>query len=115
MIIKKIEVVEGYGYYGGVWKVVYVDFMIVMMVFFLFMWILLFLDEQKLCGIVEYFMDVIMSGGFGVLDGVILGFSGMLIVLNGVIVVCGFDCGEVDDLILVIWEIMDVIQIVSLD
>lgn len=40
VIVVKWVVLVKKGYYGGVWKFVYVDFMIVMMVFFLLMWLL---------------------------------------------------------------------------
>lgn len=73
IVIKKVKKVFGYGYYGGVWKVVYVDFVMVMMVFFFLMWLInvMFLEQKE--GIVDYFVFVVVSESCSGLGGVLGG------------------------------------------
>lgn len=67
------------GYYGGLWKIVFVDFVMVMMVFFLVFWLLflVILEQKKV--IFGYFQDFIgfsESVSFYVID-----FGGMLMLV----------------------------------
>lgn len=55
----------GGGVYGF-WKIVYVDFMMVMMVFFLVMWLIFIFSFKELIQIVEYFcmlLVIVVMGG----------------------------------------------------
>jgi len=54
IIIKRVKKVAG-GHHGGAWKVAYADFVTAMMAFFLVMWLVVSLPEEKLSGISEYF------------------------------------------------------------
>ncbi|MDX1916410.1 MAG: flagellar motor protein MotB [Rickettsiaceae bacterium] len=54
IIIKKIKKVHG-GHHGGAWKVAYADFVTAMMAFFLLMWLISSVSQEKLKGIAEYF------------------------------------------------------------
>ncbi|MCG6117365.1 MAG: flagellar motor protein MotB [Aquimonas sp.] len=56
IIIKRVKKVEG-GHHGGAWKVAYADFVTAMMAFFLVMWLVATLPEEKLSGISEYFKN----------------------------------------------------------
>lgn len=56
IIIKRVKKVEG-GHHGGSWKVAYADFVTAMMAFFLVMWLVATLPEEKLSGISEYFKN----------------------------------------------------------
>lgn len=56
IIIKRIKKGGG-GHHGGAWKVAYADFVTAMMAFFLVMWLVVSLPEEKLSGISEYFKN----------------------------------------------------------
>ncbi len=56
IIIKRVKKVAG-GHHGGAWKVAYADFVTAMMAFFLVMWLVVSLPEEKLSGISEYFKN----------------------------------------------------------
>ena len=56
IIIKRVKKVEG-GHHGGAWKVAYADFVTAMMAFFLVMWLVATLPEEKLSGISDYFKN----------------------------------------------------------
>lgn len=54
IVVKRIKKVAG-GHHGGAWKIAYADFVTAMMAFFLLMWLLGNVEENKLKGIEEYF------------------------------------------------------------
>ncbi len=56
IIIKKKKVVAG-GHHGGAWKVAYADFVTAMMAFFLVMWLLSTMPQEKLGGLADYFKN----------------------------------------------------------
>jgi len=56
IIIKRVKKGGG-GHHGGAWKVAYADFVTAMMAFFLVMWLVVSLPEEKLSGISEYFKN----------------------------------------------------------
>ncbi len=56
IIIKRVKKVAG-GHHGGAWKVAYADFVTAMMAFFLVMWLVVSMPEEKLSGISEYFKN----------------------------------------------------------
>jgi chemotaxis protein MotB len=65
IVVKRVKKVDG-GHHGGAWKIAYADFVTAMMAFFLLMWLLSTLDEQKLKGISEYFqtpLKTALAGG----------------------------------------------------
>ena len=55
IIIKKIKKVKGGGAHGGSWKVAYADFVTAMMAFFLLLWLLSMVSEEKKAALSEYF------------------------------------------------------------
>jgi len=57
IIIKRKKVVAGGGHHGGAWKVAYADFVTAMMAFFLMLWLLGSVTEDKRKGIADYFSD----------------------------------------------------------
>ncbi|WP_296479327.1 flagellar motor protein MotB [Roseinatronobacter sp.] len=57
IIIKRKKVVVGGGHHGGAWKVAYADFVTAMMAFFLMLWLLGSVTEEKRQGIADYFSD----------------------------------------------------------
>jgi chemotaxis protein MotB len=74
IIIKRKKVVVGGGHHGGAWKVAYADFVTAMMAFFLMLWLLGSVTEDKRKGIADYFSPTFSlqsqsSGGDGVLGG----------------------------------------------
>lgn len=70
IIIKKITAAH-HGHHGGAWKVAYADFVTAMMAFFLLLWLLNSMPQEKLTGIADYFEPTIgISGEKGI------GFSG---------------------------------------
>jgi chemotaxis protein MotB len=72
IVIKKVKK-GGHGAHGGAWKLAYADFVTAMMAFFLLMWLLGSVDQQKLRGIAEYFKDPwkpSLSGGEAAGDAV---------------------------------------------
>lgn len=56
IIIKRVKKVAG-GHHGGAWKAAYADFVTAMMAFFLVMWLVVSMPEEKLSGISEYFKN----------------------------------------------------------
>lgn len=72
IVIKKVKK-GGHGAHGGAWKLAYADFVTAMMAFFLLMWLLGSVDQNKLKGIAEYFKDPwkpSLSGGEAAGDAV---------------------------------------------
>lgn len=57
IIIKRKKVSGGDGHHGGAWKVAYADFVTAMMAFFLMLWLLGSVNEEKRQGIADYFSD----------------------------------------------------------
>lgn len=54
IIIKRVKKVKGGGH-GGSWKVAYADFMTAMMAFFLLLWLLSMVSDEKKAAVSEYF------------------------------------------------------------
>lgn len=66
IIIKKIKKVQGGGGHSAAWKIAYADFMTAMMAFFLLMWLVNSLTEEKKIGISNYFTPTIgIKGSLG--------------------------------------------------
>lgn len=57
IIIKRKKVIAGGGHHGGAWKVAYADFVTAMMAFFLMLWLLGSVTDDKRKGIADYFSD----------------------------------------------------------
>jgi chemotaxis protein MotB len=55
VIIKKVKKNHGGGHHGGSWKVAYADFVTAMMAFFLLLWLLSMVSEDKRIAMAEYF------------------------------------------------------------
>lgn len=55
VIIKKIKKKHAGGAHGGSWKVAYADFVTAMMAFFLLLWLLSMVSEEKRAALSEYF------------------------------------------------------------
>ncbi len=55
IIIKKIKIRKGGGAHGGSWKVAYADFVTAMMAFFLLLWLLSMVSEDKKAALSVYF------------------------------------------------------------
>jgi chemotaxis protein MotB len=55
IIIKKVKKAKGGGAHGGSWKVAYADFVTAMMAFFLLLWLLSMVSEDKKASLSEYF------------------------------------------------------------
>ena len=55
VIIKKVKKKHGEGHHGGSWKVAYADFVTAMMAFFLLLWLLSMVSEDKRIAMAEYF------------------------------------------------------------
>lgn len=55
IIIKKIKKNRGGGAHGGSWKVAYADFVTAMMAFFLLLWLLSMVSDDKRAALAEYF------------------------------------------------------------
>ena len=58
IVIKKIKK-GGEAHHGGAWKVAYADFVTAMMAFFLLLWLLSSVPEEKLKGIADYFTPTV--------------------------------------------------------
>src|SRR5690606_2653314 len=54
-IIRKVKKKGGHGHHGGSWKVAYADFVTAMMAFFLLLWLLSTVDEEKREQVAMYF------------------------------------------------------------
>ena len=65
ILIKKVNAGHHDGAHGGAWKIAYADFVTAMMAFFLLMWLLNSVEEDKLQGIAEYFQTPISEMGKG--------------------------------------------------
>jgi chemotaxis protein MotB len=65
IIIKKIKKQVGGGHHGGSWKVAYADFVTAMMAFFLLLWLLSMVSDEKRARISAYFkyFSLYESGG----------------------------------------------------
>lgn len=59
IIIKKIKKGGGGGHHGGAWKVAYADFVTAMMAFFLLLWLITQVPQEKLTGIADYFTPTV--------------------------------------------------------
>lgn len=70
IIVKKIKK-GGHGHHGGAWKVAYADFVTAMMAFFLLLWLLNTVTQDKLVGIANYFTPTV-----GIKDQMGIGFEG---------------------------------------
>lgn len=69
-IIIKRKKAEAHGGHGGSWKVAYADFVTAMMAFFLLMWLLAMVPQEKREAISDYFREHrLLEGGSGLLDG----------------------------------------------
>jgi chemotaxis protein MotB len=55
VIIKKVKKNHGGGHHGGSWKVAYADFVTAMMAFFLLLWLLSMVSDDKRIAMAEYF------------------------------------------------------------
>lgn len=55
IIIKKVKKKHGGAAHGGSWKVAYADFVTAMMAFFLLLWLLSMVSEEKRAALSEYF------------------------------------------------------------
>ncbi len=55
IIIKKVKKKQAGGAHGGSWKVAYADFVTAMMAFFLLLWLLSMVSEEKRIALSEYF------------------------------------------------------------
>lgn len=80
-VIKKNVDGDHDDHHGGAWKVAYADFVTAMMAFFLMLWILNAVDEEKLEGIADYFEPTLIKQklvtGEGVLSGITIGEEGV--------------------------------------
>lgn len=77
VIIKRKRVVAGDGHHGGAWKVAYADFVTAMMAFFLMLWLLGSVEDEKRKGLADYFSATFAiqsdsAGSDGVFGGVAL-------------------------------------------
>ena len=57
VIIKKVKKVSGAGHHGGAWKVAYADFVTAMMAFFLLLWLLSMVSDEKRARVSEYYQN----------------------------------------------------------
>jgi chemotaxis protein MotB len=55
IIIKRVKKSKGGGAHGGSWKVAYADFVTAMMAFFLLLWLLSMVSDEKRAALSEYF------------------------------------------------------------
>ncbi len=65
IIVKKVKKVSGGGHHGGGWKVAYADFVTAMMAFFLLLWLLSMVSDEKRARLSAYFkyFSLYDSGG----------------------------------------------------
>ncbi len=61
ILIKKVRKRGGHGHHGGAWKIAYADFVTAMMAFFLLMWLIGSVNEEKKQGIANYFSPTIIN------------------------------------------------------
>ena len=57
IIIKKVKKKQGGGGHGGSWKVAYADFVTAMMAFFLLLWLLSMVSDERRAALSEYFKE----------------------------------------------------------
>lgn len=80
-MIRKVSAPAHGGHQGGAWKVAYADFVTAMMAFFLLLWILNAVEEEKLEGLADYFQPTLFKQqqvtGEGVLSGITMGEEGI--------------------------------------
>jgi chemotaxis protein MotB len=57
VIIKRVKKITAAGHHGGSWKVAYADFVTAMMAFFLLLWLLSMVSEEKRARISEYYKN----------------------------------------------------------
>ena len=62
IIIKRIKK-GGHGHHGGSWKVAFADFATAMMAFFMLLWLLGSVPQEKLAGVSEFFENVSLTEG----------------------------------------------------
>src|SRR5512136_2430204 len=55
VIVKKVKKRHDGGHHGGSWKVAYADFVTAMMAFFLLLWLLSMVSDDKRIAMAEYF------------------------------------------------------------
>ncbi|MEW6601699.1 MAG: OmpA family protein [Nitrospirota bacterium] len=65
IVVKKVKKVAGGGHHGGSWKVAYADFVTAMMAFFLLLWLLSMVSDEKRVRLSAYFkyFSLYESGG----------------------------------------------------
>jgi chemotaxis protein MotB len=70
IIIKKVKGKGHAGHHGGEWKVAYADFITALMAFFLLMWLIAILSQDKKEDMAQYFksFSYMSMGGSGLLD-----------------------------------------------
>jgi chemotaxis protein MotB len=70
IIVKKIKKQHGGGHHGGAWKVAYADFVTAMMAFFLLLWLLSMVSDEKRARLSAYFkyFSIYESGGTSWMD-----------------------------------------------
>ncbi len=71
IVIKRVKKGGHEGGHGGAWKIAYADFVTAMMAFFLLMWLLSAVPQEKLMGISSYFrtpLKIALAGGASVGD-----------------------------------------------
>ena len=77
VIIRRRKVARAPAHHGGAWKVAYADFVTAMMAFFLMLWLLGSVTEDKRRGLADYFSDTRAlqsdsAGGSGMFGGLSL-------------------------------------------
>ncbi len=70
IIVKKVKKIGGGGHHGGSWKVAYADFVTAMMAFFLLLWLLSMVSDEKRARLSAYFkyFSLYESGGTSWMD-----------------------------------------------
>ena len=84
VIIRRRKVARATAHHGGAWKVAYADFVTAMMAFFLMLWLLGSVTEDKRKGLADYFSDTRAlqsdsAGGSGMFGGMSLSPENSLI------------------------------------
>ncbi|HRT62459.1 MAG TPA: flagellar motor protein MotB [Syntrophales bacterium] len=71
IIIKKVKKRVFHSTHGGQWKVAYADFVTAMMAFFLLLWLLSMVSQEKRAVLAEYFkhFSIFQESGMSILDG----------------------------------------------
>ncbi|HEY0326913.1 MAG TPA: flagellar motor protein MotB [Allosphingosinicella sp.] len=75
IIVKKIIQENHDAHHGGAWKIAYADFVTAMMAFFLLLWLIGAVDEQKRKGLADYFTPTVIeykqnsAGATGIMGG----------------------------------------------